>query len=166
MKNTEQVVKNILQTTNKSNQITYDIIEGIDNRLSERGTITPKQGLWLLNRIFRDDMHIPGDFLSKIENGGIAEQQEAYAKIKNALENGEMPTTSVEPKPAVAETPKKDPQTVIDDLRDKLVRERELKEKYKVDNIDPKTVVIESALRMLLGDGWDLPKELVKKYIS
>ena len=91
MKNTEQVVKNILQTTNKTNQITYDIVEGIDGRLSQKGTITPKQGVWLLNKIFREDMHIPADFMSKVENGGIPEQQEAYSKIRTAIQDGVMP---------------------------------------------------------------------------
>jgi hypothetical protein len=169
MKNTEQVVKTILQTTPTTKQITYDIIEGIDGRLSSRGTITPKQGVWLLNRIFRDDIHIPGDFITKIENGGTPEQQEAYAKIRTALQDGVMPTTETEKEEVVKVAANKQPLEIIDDLRTKIKEKNELNNSIqKVSGISPaaRRGIAEAGIRIMIEDGIDLPKHIIDTYLQ
>tara|TARA_A100001201_G_scaffold132224_1_gene118743 strand:+ start:844 stop:1359 length:516 start_codon:yes stop_codon:yes gene_type:complete len=171
MKNTEQVVKNILQTTNKSNQITYDIVEGIDGRLSQKGTITPKQGVWLLNKIFREDMHIPADFMSKVENGGIPEQQEAYSKIRTAIQDGVMPkddnsvaTTDGKTAPAVEK-----PLVILEKLKERQAEKNALNNstpKVSGISIAARNGIVETALRILIEDGVDLPKHLIDEYLK
>ena len=172
MKNVEQLVKNILQTTNETkNKITYDIIEGIDNRLSQRGTITPKQGVWLLNKIFREDMHLPADYITKVENGGIAEQQEAYTTIKTALDDGKMPVDIN--KKAKAEMPSAKPikpaLEIINDLKDKFAEQRKLNESVqKVSGISiaARRGIVETAIRIMIEDGINLPNHIRDDYLK
>ena len=42
------------QAAGKMNMVTANIIDGIKERLSAKGSITPKQSQWLLERIRKD----------------------------------------------------------------------------------------------------------------
>lgn len=76
--------------SNKVNMVTASVVDGITARLMGKGTITPKQALYLIGKYKKHYTTIPASFkseiLSVIEKGGTQDQQTAEKNVRQELE--------------------------------------------------------------------------------
>jgi len=74
----------------KINMVTASVVDGITARLTGKGTITPKQALYLIEKYKKQHTTLPVSFgteiLVSMEKGGTQDQQIAEKKVRQELE--------------------------------------------------------------------------------
>jgi hypothetical protein len=76
--------------SNKINMVTASVVDGITARLTGKGTVTPKQALYLVEKYKKHHTVIPAsiskEILEVMETGGTQDQQIAENKVRQELE--------------------------------------------------------------------------------
>ena len=77
----------------KLNFTSKSILDGIQERLEDSNSITPKQALWIIELLDKAKQKMPlnlnNDILAAVERGSLAEQKEAERTVKNRLRDDE-----------------------------------------------------------------------------
>jgi hypothetical protein len=76
--------------SNKINMVTASVLDGIISRMSGKGTITPKQALYLVEKYKKHHTVIPAsigrEILEVMEKGGTQDQQLAEKSVVDQLD--------------------------------------------------------------------------------
>ena len=76
--------------SNKINMVTASVLDGIISRMSAKGTITPKQALYLVEKYKKHHIVIPAsigkEILEVMEKGGTQDQQLAEKSVVDQLD--------------------------------------------------------------------------------
>ena len=76
------------QAQTKMNLVTANILDGIKTRLKDKGSITPKQAHWLVERIKKHGTITPSlseEIVSVLERGTLDEQRHAEKAVREQL---------------------------------------------------------------------------------
>ncbi len=76
------------QANSKISLVTANILDGIKSRLLDRGTITPKQAQWLVERIAKQQSisdAFAEEIMSVLEKGTLKDQKVAEQTVKTVL---------------------------------------------------------------------------------
>jgi hypothetical protein len=76
------------QANAKISLVTANILDGIKSRLKDRGTITPKQAQWLVERIAKSQSisdAFAEEIMSVLEKGTLKDQKTAEQTVKTVL---------------------------------------------------------------------------------
>ena len=72
----------------KHNLVTANILDGVKDRLKKKDSITPKQALWLLEKIKKDQAvtkSMAAELMSVMESGGLDDQKLAERTVRKEL---------------------------------------------------------------------------------